>query len=176
MSHFHSADVAGQSQYLDFEESSIAKQIQIFKKSFHQILEYGHAPRWRHIGNSAGIFKVRDDFFNAWRPGLALYGYSPLDQDDAAYDLTKKLRPALELWSTVVSTHVVWPGDGVSYGHKHTHKDREIVAAIPFGYAEGLSRLASGKLTFVCNKYKRPQLGTICMNLCSFLADEKVKI
>lgn len=136
MSHFHSADLPDQAQHHDFETSTMAQQIQVFKKAFTQILEYGHAPRWRHIGNSAGMFKLKEDFFNAWRPGLALYGYSPLEKEDPAFVLTKVLRPALDIYSTVVSTHIVWPGDGTSYGHKHKHKDREIVAAVPFGYAE----------------------------------------
>ena len=176
MSHFHSADLPDQSQHHDFDTSTIEQQIQMFKKAYYQILEYGHAPRWRHIGNSASMFKLKEDFFNAWRPGLSLYGYSPLEKEDPAFVLTKPLRPALELRSTIVSTHIVWPGDWVSYGHKYKHHDREVVAAVPFGYAEWFSRVASGKLTYIIWKKKLPQIGTICMNLSSFLIDEKIHV
>jgi alanine racemase len=33
------------------------------------------------------MLKLQDDFFNAYRPGLALYGYNPLPEEDSDYDL-----------------------------------------------------------------------------------------
>jgi len=97
------------------EKSSIEKQIELFKKMYYQILEYGYSPLRRHIGNSAGMFKIKEDFFNARRPGLAMYGYNPLAEDDPYFFLGKKLSPALSITSRVVSLHEVWPGEGISY-------------------------------------------------------------
>ncbi|HCB51744.1 TPA: hypothetical protein DEP21_04220 [Patescibacteria group bacterium] len=65
-----------------------------------------------------------------------MYGYNPFDEEDASYDLGKKLKPALSVSSKIISLHEVWPGEGVSYGHKYTFGDREIVGTVPFGYAE----------------------------------------
>jgi alanine racemase len=76
MSHFHSADAL---------DDTMQQQIQRFKEMHDKILEYGHAPRWRHIGASAGLLKMEDDFFNAYRPGLALYGYNPLSPEDTCF-------------------------------------------------------------------------------------------
>jgi len=30
--------------------------------------------------------KMKDDFFNSFRPGLAMYGYNPLDQADENFN------------------------------------------------------------------------------------------
>ncbi len=180
MSHLYGADgielIADIDKEIGGERTSIEKQIELFKKMYYQILEYWYAPVWRHIGNSAGMFKIKEDFFNAWRPGLAMYWYTPLDEEDPYFFLGKKLNPALSITSRVISLHEVWPGEGVSYGHKHTFDHREIVGTVPFGYAEWLSRLASGKISFKIGKKSVDQIGTICMNLCSFLAHDRVEI
>jgi alanine racemase len=39
-----------------------------------------------------------------------------------------------------------------------------------------LTRLASGKISFRIGKKSVKQIGTICMNLCSFLANDRVEI
>jgi len=46
--------------------------------------------------------KITDDFFNAYRPGIGLFGYNPLNSDDKAYVLGKKLKPAMTITSRVV--------------------------------------------------------------------------
>jgi alanine racemase len=32
------------------------------------------------------MIKIKDDFFNAFRPGLAMYGYNPLEQSDEKFN------------------------------------------------------------------------------------------
>ncbi len=70
MSHLHSAD--------EENLTSTQEQITKFKVLYAQLEEAGFEAKRRHIGASAGIFQLQDQFFNAWRPGIALYGYSPL--------------------------------------------------------------------------------------------------
>ncbi len=180
MSHLYWADYHEKLSDIDQEvvwkKWSIDQQVDIFKKMYYQILEHGFAPIWRHIGNSAAIFQMKEDFFNAWRPGLALYGYSPFEEEHPAYKSSQKLIPALSIKSRIVSLHEVWPGDGVGYGHKYIPEHREIIGTVPFGYAEWLPRSASQKISFRANKKVLPQVGTICMNLSSFLANDKLKI
>jgi alanine racemase len=110
MSHFHSAD--------DVHALGLQEQIEQFKQMYYMILEYGHTPKWRHIGASAGLLKMEDDFFNAYRPGLALYGYNPLSSDDPYFVRGEKLQPALSLSSVIVASNEVQKGEGVSYNQK----------------------------------------------------------
>ncbi len=164
MSHLHSAD--------DIHFDGIEEQVKKFKTMYHMVLDYGHAPLRRHIGNSAGIFKIHGEFFNAWRPGLALYGYNPLRPDDPAFKKAKSLTPALSISSRIISLPIARPGEWVSYHQTYKPYDRELIATIPFGYAEWLDRHASGGIFFKRGKKYIQQVGTICMNLCCCKIDD----
>ncbi|MBP7841364.1 alanine racemase [Patescibacteria group bacterium] len=102
LSHFHSADVLG--------TYSMDEQITKFKAMYYQILNAGLTPAYRYIANSAGTLKMKDDFFNACRPGLALYGYNPLQPSDEFYDNGRKLKPALSITSRLIAMHDVPAG------------------------------------------------------------------
>jgi alanine racemase len=95
---------------------------------------------------------MEDDFFNAYRPGLALYGYNPLSSDDPLFERGEKLKPALSLSSSIVALNELAAGDGVSYGLKWTASQPTLTATLPFGYFEGLSRGLSEKIFFRRNK------------------------
>ena len=159
MSHLHSAD---EQSYNGVEE-----QITKFKKLYHMIIDSGHVPTRKHIGNSAGMVKVHDDFFNARRPGIAMYGYNPLSSDDPDFKKLKNLKPALSVTSRIISTQIAWPGEGVGYNHRYKPYDRELMVTIPFGYAEWLPRNASGNITMKRWRTTLKQVGRISMNLCT---------
>ena len=135
------------------------EQITLFKEMYYKVLEYGHTPKWRHIGNSAGLLKMQDDFFNAYRPGLALYGYNPLSNDDPLFERGERLQPALSLSSVIVSLNELEVGDGVSYGNSQWKSDKtQITATVPFGYFEGLPRRVKDKIFFRYQKTVVPQV------------------
>jgi len=164
MSHFHSAD--------KIYSNCIDDQIEEFKKMYYQIVNAWYNPTRRHIWNSAWMMKMKDDFFNAFRPGLAMYGYNPLEQSDEKYIQWKKLKPALTIESRIVSLHDLWYGQWVSYGQEYKAYATEKVATIPFGYAEWLPRSVSWKVMF-SNGWRKyfKQVWNICMNMCSILVD-----
>lgn len=168
MSHLHSAD----EMYYDY----IDVQITNFKKLYMEIINHGHTPCWRHIWNTAGMLKINDEFFNAYRPGLWIYGYNPLRSDDKSYLLGKKLRPALTIISRVVWIHDLLPGDGASYSHTWKASEKERIAVLPFGYAEWLDRKASNKIMFKSGKKYFRQVGNVCMNLSTCLVDNSCKL
>jgi len=60
LSHFFDADAVS--------DDTIADQIKCFKRMYYKVLDAGFTPHRRHIGNSAAMFKITDDFFNAYRP------------------------------------------------------------------------------------------------------------
>lgn len=103
LSHFFDAD--------DVSDHAMIDQMKCFKRMYYKILDAGCTPIRRHIGNSAAIFKLNDDFFNAYRPGIALYGYTPLSDQDSRYVLSKKLLPVLSITSRIISIQTIWPGE-----------------------------------------------------------------
>lgn len=107
MSHLASADSVSQTM--------VDQQISCFKELYTHILEYGHTPTYRHIGNSASLLSTDTQFFNAWRPGLALYGYNPLPADHPSFAIGQKLKPALTRTSSLISSRVIPADASVSY-------------------------------------------------------------
>lgn len=168
LSHFFDAD--------NISDSLLDDQIASFKRMYYKILDAWFAPTRRHIGNSAAMFKITDDFFNAYRPWLALYGYTPLRADDPLYKKWTNLLPVLSVTSRVISLQTIRPGEGVSYHHDYRPSDRETVATVPFWYAEWLSRTASGKIFIKHKKTFFRQVGVICMNLSTYVVDSSVHI
>ena len=163
LSHFYDADK---------KENHMAGQIEKFKNMYHTIVNYWYTPKWKHIWSSAGILKMNDKFFNAYRPGLYLYWYTNLDHDDDAYELTKRLRPALTINSRIISLREIDEWDGVSYEKTWKTDSKALIATVPFGYFEWLPKSASNKIVFKYKKQDIWQVGNICMNLCSAKVDK----
>lgn len=141
----------------------------------------GYHPEYVHLGNSAAIFKLHDKRLNAFRSGLALYGYNPLDLNDSSYLEASGLQPALTLYSTVVALQNLQAGDTVSYNDSYQVTKPSKIAVIPFGYYEGLTRELSNKASFIFNKDGQKEIlniaGKVCMNLCCLDAtNTKIKI
>lgn len=168
MSHFFDAD--------NFSDTNLQDQIQRFKRMYYKLLDAWFAPIRRHIGNSAAMFKIDDEFFNAYRPWIALYGYNPFRTEDPLYKKWSNLFPVLSVTSRVISLQTVWPGEWVSYGHEYKPYDKETIATLPFWYAEWLPRTASGKMFMKHRKTFFRQVGTICMNLSTYVVDTSVHI
>lgn len=168
LSHFFDAD--------NISDATLNDQIQRFKRMYYKVMDAGFTPTRRYIGNSAAMFKINDDFFNAYRPGIALYGYNPLHPDDPLYKHGNNLLPALSITSRIISLQTIRPWEGVSYHHDYRPYDKETIATIPFWYAEWFSRIASGKLFIKHRKTFFRQVGTICMNLSSYVVDSAVHI
>lgn len=158
LSHFYWAD--------SITHNGMQNQIKAFKKMYHTIIDYGYNPQWKHIWSSAWLIKMKDDFFNAYRPGLSLYGYTTLSADDEYFKLTKELKPALSIVSKIISTHEIWAWEWVSYDLTWETEWPTKVASIPFGYFEWLPRSASNKISFKQKKEFVKQIWNICMNLC----------
>ncbi|MFQ5559728.1 MAG: alanine racemase, partial [Nitrospinota bacterium] len=86
-----------------------------------------------YASNSAAILQFTDFSFNAVRPGLILYGVSPLSFEQEKIDLL----PVLQLKTTVVQLKNMVSGTSVSYGRRFFTKRDSVIATIPVGYADG---------------------------------------
>lgn len=115
-----------------------------------------------HIAASAGQMSYPVPPSNLARPGLILYGVSPLKENPH----NASLRPALRLLSRVVLVRTLPAEHAVSYGHTYTTKGPTRVATIGIGYADGLPRSIATRASYVCIAGQRcPILGRITMDL-----------
>ncbi len=112
-----------------------------------------------HGLNSAASLRWPQYAFDRVRPGLALYGISPLPEFQ---DL---LRPAMTLKTRITLVRDVDPGRGISYGRDFITAEPMRVATVAMGYADGYPRQASGRGAQVLVRGRRcPILGRITMD------------
>jgi len=77
-----------------------------------------------------------------------------------------ELRPVLEWKSRITFLKEVPAGTGLSYGHIFETQRPSLVATVPVGYGDGLSRNLSNKVDFLVAGLRCPQIGRITMDMC----------
>jgi len=116
----------------------------------------------RHAANSAAVLDFHRALFTMVRPGLMLYGCSPLEEGTAGADL----RPVLSLVTRIAFLKRVPAGTPISYGRTFTTKRASLIATLPIGYADGYSRGLSNKAEVLVRGVRAPLAGRVCMDMC----------
>jgi alanine racemase len=117
-----------------------------------------------HLSNSPAVLTRPDLAFDMVRPGIAVYGLSPLPERG-----NMGLRPAMTVTCPVVMVRTLKAGDGVSYGHTWIAQHDTTVALVPVGYADGVFRSLSDRIEVSINGRRYPGVGRICMD--QFMVD-----
>jgi alanine racemase len=112
-----------------------------------------------HLSNSAAAMARQDFAFDMIRPGIAVYGLSPIPERGQM-----GLVPAMTLRCPVALVKSVHAGDGVSYGHTWIAPRDTTLALMPIGYADGVYRGLSGRFDVLINGHRRPNVGRVCMD------------
>ena len=122
----------------------------------------GIRPEIRHCCNSGAAILYPEFALDMVRPGIITYGNAPSEELEGAISL----RPMMSLHSMIAQVRTVPTGTDISYGrlYRTTHDTR--VAVLPIGYADGLSRLLTGKASFYLQGKLVPVIGRICMDMC----------
>ncbi|MCZ8379075.1 alanine racemase [Mycobacterium sp. CPCC 205372] len=112
-----------------------------------------------HLCNSPAALTRPDLAYDLVRPGIAVYGQTPIPQRG-----DMGLRPAMTLTCPVAMVRSITAGDGVSYGHTWIAERDTTVALLPIGYADGVFRSLGGRLDVLINGRLRRGVGRICMD------------
>ncbi len=114
-----------------------------------------------HLANSAGMVLGKDFQFDMVRVGLSMYGYEPpfVKMNEKLF-----LKTALFLKAKVTFIRTIEKGIGVSYGNKFVSDRKTKLAVLSIGYADGIIRNLSGKISLIHNKKLYPQVGSITMD------------
>jgi alanine racemase len=150
-SHFVYADAPGH-ETTDHQLAEFADGLAVAER-------YGITPRYRHIANSAATLTRPDAHYDLVRPGIAVYGLSPLPRE-----YPTGLRPAMTVRARVTLTKRVPAGQGVSYGHTYFTDRETTLALIPLGYADGVPRHASNAGPVELGGKTRTIAGRVCMD------------
>ncbi len=161
----------------DPDSSFTRQQIERFNALVDEIRADGIDPGLVHSANSGGLGLFPEARLDMVRPGIMAYGYPPGPDGFGHLDL----RPVMELRSAISFIKPVAAGTALSYGLRYRTSEASWIGTVPLGYADGLPRLASGKLHFTeipgsgptiqtatSDQPPRgfPQVGTICMDQC----------
>ncbi len=151
--------------YADQPDNSINDvQAQRFSEMLAQARDQGVRFEIAHLSNSSATMSRPDLAFDMVRPGIAVYGLSPVPQ---LGDMG--LIPAMTVKCAVALVKSIRAGEGVSYGHTWIAERDTTVALMPIGYADGVFRSLGGRLDVLINGRRRPGVGRICMD--QFLVD-----
>lgn len=117
-----------------------------------------------HCLNSPGIFSYTDYSYDMVRMGIIMWGLTPFSNNFKPIET----RPVMGLKARITNIHTLKKGDGISYGHTFV-ADKDIkVATIPIGYADGVARSLSGKISANLNGKTIHQIGRITMDQIMF--------
>jgi alanine racemase len=151
--------------YADQPDNSINDvQAQRFSEMLEQARDQGVRFEVAHLSNSSATMSRPDLAFDMVRPGIAVYGLSPVPE---LGDMG--LIPAMTVKCAVALVKSIHAGEGVSYGHTWIAERDTTVALMPIGYADGVFRSLGGRLEVLINGRRRPGVGRICMD--QFLVD-----
>lgn len=135
-------------------------QHQRFEDAIAQLCEAGVEPPRLHLANSAATLANPALHYDMVRVGLALYGLYPAQHLCRTVDL----KPVMQVKARVTQVKIIPPGTGVSYGYQFI-ADRELrLAVVGIGYADGVPRHLSNKMTVLIRGQQVPQIGAITMD------------
>lgn len=111
----------------------------------------------KHLASSKAARLFPGEGYNYVRCGIELYGLE-----------NPKLKPLLSLYSRISFIKTIKQGESVGYKRTWiTDKDTQI-ATLPLGYADGIPRLLSNKITGFCKGHEIKQVGSVTMDQIMF--------
>jgi alanine racemase len=169
MSHFSDSDVA--------DQSYAGAQLKSFVTIRDEFLAASPGPVLCHMANSAATLSLKEALLDAVRPGLVLYGHSPLQHPASGIrpseDRKKtkprlpriELMPAMTVKTEILSLRRVGSGVPVSYGRTFITRRASLIAVLPVGYADGYHRALSNNMDVLVKGKRAPVVGRVCMDL-----------
>ena len=147
MTHFARAD----------DEVGVAAQL----ATFHRVADGLGLPA--SLANSAALLRFPDARGQIVRPGILLYGSSPMPALQSAEALG--LRPVMTLTSEVIAVQELRPGEQVGYGGTFEAPVPTRVGVVACGYADGYPRHCGTGTPVLVNGQRTRLIGRVSMDM-----------
>ena len=140
-------------------DSFTRKQVEVFLSAVSLVEKELGYPVLRHILNSSGVVRFPEYQFDIVRPGIGIYGIGNFGNYN--------LRPAGRFITRISQVKRIPAGEPVGYDCADVSENDRIIAILPVGYADGLSRKLGNRNGCLFIKNTRvPLIGNICMDMC----------
>lgn len=163
MNHFACAD--------DINSSKTSNQL----KQMQQVLaslEHQNYPI--SCANSAAVLAWPESHYDLIRPGILLYGISPLSNHVGA---DHGLKPVMQLESEVIAIRTIEPGETVGYGANWQAEQATRIATVGIGYGDGYPRGIKPNTPVVINGKRYPIVGNVSMDMLTIdIGDQPIKV
>ncbi|WP_437882671.1 alanine racemase [Pseudomonas sp. LRF_L74] len=116
----------------------------------------------RSLANSAAVVTLPAAHLDWIRPGIMLYGATPL-LDMTAAELG--LKPAMSLMAEIIAIHDVAEGDSIGYGAGWTARRPSRIGTLSCGYADGYPRQAPAGTPAWLHGQRVPLAGRVSMDM-----------
>ncbi len=152
MTHLADADAASPEE--------MREQMRKFELATAEGVKVGLRPVVRHAANSAAVLR-REAKLDAVRPGVAIFGVSPVILEQGAGELHLAMRVRTE----IAALRTVEAGERIGYGGLWTAARKSVIATIPMGYADGLSRALTNRGHALVRGKRVPIAGAVSMDM-----------
>lgn len=139
----------------------VAHQLERFERGCAVLRAHGLSLPRRHAANTAATLAHPSARFDLVRPGIGLFGMAPGVTSDV------RLEPVMRVRTEIVAMRTLEPGQSVGYGASWTAVRRSLIATIPMGYGDGLSRALSNRGQVLVRGKRAPMVGAISMDMTS---------
>lgn len=148
MTHFAQAD--------ETENNRTLEQLELFRR-----LAYGlNCPV--SAANSPATLAWPAAYGDWIRPGIMLYGPSPLDRDHIS---ARALRPVMRLESALIAVRELTAGESIGYGARYTCAQAMRVGVVAIGYGDGYPRHAIDGTPVAVKGVRSQIIGRVSMDM-----------
>ncbi|MFT5528587.1 MAG: alanine racemase [Alteromonadaceae bacterium] len=154
MSHLACAD--------DIENDKTSDQIVLFQQ-----LTSKHSEE-KSLAHSAALYAWPDSHFDWVRPGLMLYGISPMlisKETASKSDPLVNITPVMTLQSSLIAVRAISAGESVGYGSAWTCQNDTTIGVVAIGYGDGYPRHAVNGTPVLINGRRVPIVGRVSMDM-----------
>lgn len=116
----------------------------------------------KSLANSAALLRYPETHADWVRPGIMLYGATPVSGIPAA---SFGLRPAMSLTSEIIAVQNLEVGESVGYGMRFIAAQKTRVGVVACGYADGYPRHAPGGTAIAVAGQMTRTLGRVSMDM-----------
>lgn len=143
------------------DSKSTERQNKIFQAVISELIAIEKVPELVHLASGEAARNHPDTHYDLVRVGLYIYGLEPKC-------VSSVVRPAMSVRGRINQLKEIEAGESVGYGFTWTASRKTKLACLPIGYADGVDRKLSNKISGLLFGKEVKQVGLISMDQMLF--------